>query len=99
MRGFLLASIKRGQEGVFAAKPDQHQQVGAIQPRHEARLHRHAVRVLDAGGQAEDLHVVAADVAREVGQVGERGDHADFGRPARAASAAAMTTAAATVGR
>ena len=76
----ILAGFEqRGQEGVFAVKSDQHQQVGPVQQRHEARLHRHAVRVFDAGGQAADLDVVAADVAREIGQVGERGDDADFG--------------------
>src|ERR1039458_3457857 len=49
-----------------------------------ARLHRHAVRVFDAGGETVDLNMLAADVACEVGQVGERGDDADSGCVGRA---------------
>ena len=33
---------------------------------------------LDAGGQAEDISMIASDFAREVGQIGQRGDDADF---------------------
>ena len=96
MRGVLAGFDQSGQERVFAAKAHQHQQVGAIEPRNEAGLHRHAVRVLDAGGQAEDLNVVTSNLARQVGQVGERGYDADFGglsRRRRRTPIAAMAAA------
>ena len=38
------------------------------------------MRVFDAGRKAENFDVIAADLPREVGEVGERGDDADFGR-------------------
>ncbi len=79
MRGFLLASSKRGQEGVLAIKPHQDQQVRPVHHRHEARFHRHPVGVFDARGQAVNLDQVAADGARKVRQVGQRRDDADFG--------------------
>jgi len=36
------------------------------------------VRVLDAGGEAEYVDMIAADLPGEIGQIGERGDNADF---------------------
>ena len=64
---------------MFAAKSHGHHQIGAVHDRHEARLHGHAVGVFDAGSEAEHFNVIASKLAREVGQVGERGHHADFG--------------------
>jgi hypothetical protein len=68
------------QKRVLAAEANEHEQVSAIHLWHEARLHGNPVRIFDAGCQAEDLNVVAADIACEIGQVGERCDNADFGR-------------------
>ena len=77
----IFAGFKqRGQKGVFAAEAHQEQQVGPIQHRNEARLHRHAMRIFDAGSQAVDVNAVTADLACEVGQIGEGRDHANFGR-------------------
>ncbi len=75
--------MQAGQEGVLAIQPDQDQQVRPVQHRHEARFHRHPVRVFDARGQAVNLDLVSADVARQVRQVSQRGDDADFGRVSR----------------
>ena len=77
--GILAGFQQGGQEGVLAAKAHGNHQVGAVQDWHEAGLHGHAVRVLDARGQAEDLNVIAPNLAREVGQVGEGGDDTDLG--------------------
>ena len=55
---------QRGQKGVFAIEADEHDQIGAIQHRNEAWLHRNAVRVFDAGGKAVNLNMIAADIAR-----------------------------------
>ena len=76
----VLARLQqRRQEGVLAVEPHQDQQVRPVQERHEARFHRHPVRVFDTGGEAVHIDLVAADVARQVRQVGERGDDPDFG--------------------
>ena len=86
------ASSSAGQEGVLGFEAQQHDQVGAIEQDGKAGLHRHGVDVLDAGGEAVDLDQVAADVAREVGEVGNRRDHLDLlrrrGRGCRASSEA-----------
>jgi hypothetical protein len=37
------------------------------------------MRVFDASGEAEDINVVSADVAREIGKVGQGCDDAHFG--------------------
>jgi hypothetical protein len=37
------------------------------------------VRVFDTGGEAVNVDQVAADVAGQVREVGERGDNPDFG--------------------
>jgi hypothetical protein len=36
------------------------------------------MRVFDAGREAEDFDMITADLSRKVGEVGERGDDADF---------------------
>jgi hypothetical protein len=36
------------------------------------------MRVFDARGQAEDINMAAADLSREVCEICEGGDHADF---------------------
>ena len=68
---------------MFAIESDEHDKIGAVQHRNEARLHRHAVRVFDAGGEAANLNLIAADIARKVGEIREGGDNADFGRAGR----------------
>ena len=84
---WVFAGLEQGgQKGVFEAKPCMNQQVRAIHEGDKARLHGDAVGVFDAGGQAEDLHVVAPHLAHEVGQVGEGGNDADFGRVSRRCS-------------
>jgi hypothetical protein len=77
--GILAGFQQGGQERMFAAKSHGDHQVGAVHDRHEARLHGHAVGVFDARGEAEHFNVITPNLAREVGQVGERGHHADFG--------------------
>jgi hypothetical protein len=68
---------------VLAVESGEHDQIGAVHSWHEAWLHRHAVRVLDAGGEAEHVNVIAANLPREVGQIRERGDDADLCRVKR----------------
>ena len=75
----VLARLQEsGQEGVLAIKPHQNQQVRPVHHRHEARFHRHPVRVFDAGRQAVNVDQVAADGARKIRQVGKRRDDADL---------------------
>ena len=77
----VLACLKQsGKERVLAIESDQHDQVGTIQQRHKTRLHRHAMRVFDAGGEAEHFNLIAADLPGEVREVSKRGDDVDFGR-------------------
>ncbi len=40
---------QRRQPGMLVVKTGQHEHVGAVQSRHEARLHRHAVGIFHAG--------------------------------------------------
>ncbi len=68
---------------MLATQPHLDQQVRPVQQRHEARFHRHPVRVFDARGQALNLDLVSADVARQVRQVGQGGDDVDFCRLSR----------------
>ena len=68
---------------MLATQPHLDQQVRPVQQRHEARFHRHPVRVFDARGQALNLDLVSADVARQVRQVSQRRDDEDFGRLSR----------------
>ena len=80
----ILAGFQqRRQEGVFAIEADQHDQVRPVHHRDEARFHRHAVRVFDAGRETANFNEIAADVAGEIRQVSERSDDADFGRVRR----------------
>ena len=67
-----------GQEGVLGLEAEQHDDVGAVEQDGEARLHRHGVDVLDAGGEARHLDEVAADVAGHVGEVGNGRDDLDL---------------------
>ena len=69
---------QRGQKGVFTIEADEHDEIGAVEQRHKARPHRHAVRVFDAGRKTADVHEIAADIAREIREVSERGDDVDF---------------------
>ena len=63
---------------MLATETNEHDQIRAIQPWYKTRLHRHAVRVFDAGRETEHIHMIAADVAHEVGQVSQCGYNADF---------------------
>jgi hypothetical protein len=76
--GILAGFQQGGQERMFAAKTHGNHQVGAVHDRHEARLHGHSVGVFDTRSEAEHFHVITSNLAREVGQVGERGHHANL---------------------
>ncbi len=63
---------------MLTLQPHLEQQVRPVHQRHEARFHRHPVRVFDARGQALNLDLVAADVARQIRQVGQCCDDVDL---------------------
>ena len=68
----------RRQERMLRLEADEHDRVGAVQGDGEARLHRHGVDVLDPGREAFDFDEVAADVLRDVGEIGNRRDDAEL---------------------
>jgi hypothetical protein len=70
VRGF----EKRRQPRNFHIEAHVNQQRGAVEPRHEARLHRHRVHELDAARQAFDVDQLLADLLGHIGEL-RRGRH------------------------
>ena len=78
MRGFLLASCKAGRKACSQSNPTRINRSAWFNKRHEARFHRHPVRVFNTRGQAVNLDLVSADVARQVRQISKSRNDVDF---------------------
>ena len=71
------------QEGMLRREPHQQHHIGTVQKRGEARLHGDSVEVFDPGCETFNVQQVATNVSGHVGQIRNRGHHADFGVSSR----------------
>ena len=65
---------ERRYPGMLIIQACHNQEVGAIQPRHEAWPHGNPVRILNPGGQTFHINQLFADLPRNIRQIGEGRD-------------------------
>jgi hypothetical protein len=78
--GVTRAHLEVGQPADLQLQASRQQQVGPRQRERQAGARVHEVRVLRGQRQRRDGAAVPHDRARQRGQIGQGGDHADLGR-------------------